>query len=112
LKLPVASRTPPGAHNQGSDVAFCQSSSFVFNSKNTFYKQLNFKSIIIFKSKIFLDIITAMKLSTAETNFIKLNVAIHDLLTRMPQFAVPVTLEGKHDDAGRHNLIVNSFFYS
>jgi len=53
-----------------------------------------------------------MKLSTAETNFIKLNVAIHDLLTRMPQFAVPVTLEGKHDDAGRHNLIVNSFFYS
>lgn len=56
-----------------------------------FYKQLNFKSEIIFKSKIFLD----MKLITAETNFIQFNVAIHDLLTRMPQFAVPVTLEGK-----------------
>jgi len=36
-----------------------------------------------------------MKLITAETNFIQFNVAIHDLLTRMPQFAVPVTLEGK-----------------
>jgi hypothetical protein len=93
--MPVASRTPPGAHNQVSDVAFCQSSSFVFNSINTFYKQLNFKSIIIFKSKIFVDIITAMKLITAETNLIQFNVAIHDLLTRMPQFAVPVTLEGK-----------------
>lgn len=36
-----------------------------------------------------------MKLITAGTNLIQFNVAIHDLLTRMPQFAVPVTLEGK-----------------
>jgi hypothetical protein len=95
VKLPVASRTPPGAHNQGSDVAFCQSSSFVFNSKNMFYKQLNFKSIIIFRSKIFLDIINTVKFITAEKNFNQFNVAIHDLLLRMPQFAMPVTLEGK-----------------
>jgi len=61
-----------------------------------FYKQLNFKSLIIFKSKIFLDIITAMKFITAGKNFNQFNVALHDLLPRMPQFAVPVTLEGKH----------------
>jgi hypothetical protein len=78
-----------------------------------FYKQLNFKSIIIFKSKIFLDtcIITAVKFITAEKkNLNQFNLAIHDLLDRMPQFSVPVTLEGKHDNADSYSLFVNSVF--
>jgi len=37
-----------------------------------------------------------VKFITAKKNLYQFNVAIHDIPLRMPQFAVPVTLEGKH----------------